>query len=164
MGVAGAGGGGGILGRGEGKEEDARRSEIKEEEESTGRHSANAHDSDPAAIIDQSSSPGHDVSPPDAAPDGQVSLSGFDLVGQSMAGMSLEAQNQPNSNPRVLSTTNTLPSGPPPGLTDPASIEWSYLDPQGQVQGEYTLGSSNCAVINLMKYRSLPGGSDAEMV
>jgi PERQ amino acid-rich with GYF domain-containing protein len=156
VGVAGAGGGGGILARGEGKEEDARRSEIKEEEESTGHHSANAHDSDPAAII-ESSSPGPDVSPPDATPDGQVFLSGFDSVGQSMAGMSLEAQNQPNSNPRVLSTTNPFPSGPPPGLTDPASVEWSYLDPQGQVQGEYTSRSSNRAVINLIKYRSLPG-------
>ena len=29
--------------------------------------------------------------------------------------------------------------GPPPGLTDLASVEWSYLDPQGQIQGGYLL-------------------------
>ncbi|KAI9572769.1 hypothetical protein HD554DRAFT_2285310 [Boletus coccyginus] len=132
--VAGAGGGGGILARGE---EDARRSEIKEEEENMGHHSADAHDSDPAAVIDQSSSPGPDVSPSDMTSEGQVSLSRLESVDQGIAGMSLETQNLPNSNPRILSTTNPHPSGPPPGLTDPASIEWSYLDPQGQVQGPF---------------------------
>lgn len=35
--------------------------------------------------------------------------------------------------------------GPPPGFTDLASIEWSYLDPQGQTQGESQLRHrSNC--------------------
>ncbi|KAF8559289.1 hypothetical protein OG21DRAFT_1480668 [Imleria badia] len=132
-GVAGAGGG--ILARGEGKEEDGRHSEIKEEEES-GHHSANAHDSDPSAVIHQSSSPGPDILS-DATPDGQVSSSGLDSVRQSMAGMSLEVQNQHDAIPRILTTTNPLPSPPPSGLTDPASIEWSYLDPQGQVQGPF---------------------------
>lgn len=141
-----------MLARGEGKEEDARHSEIKEEEESTGHHSANTHDSNSSVVVDQSSSPGSDVSP-DTTPDGQVSLSGFESVGQSMASMSLEA---PNSNSRVLSTINPPPSGPPPGLTDPTSIEWSYLDPQGQVQGEHTLMLSNCTVIDPIKCRSLP--------
>lgn len=143
--MGGAGGGGGILARGE---EDARRSEIKEEEENMGHHLADAHDSDPAAVINQSSSPGPDVSPSDMTSEGQVSLSRLESVNQGIAGMSLETQNLPNSNSRILSTTNPHPSGPPPGLTDPASIEWSYLDPQGQVQGEYTLGSRNRAVIN----------------
>lgn len=153
-GVTGAGGG--MLARGEGKEDDARRSEIKEKEESTGHHSPNTHDSDPAAVVGRSSSPGPDIFPSDSTSAGQVSSSELDSVGQSMAGMSLEAQNQPNSNPRVLPTINPLPSGPPPGLTDPASIEWSYLDPQGQVQGEYSLRSSNRTVIDLIQYRSLP--------
>ncbi|KAG8219990.1 hypothetical protein J3R82DRAFT_997 [Butyriboletus roseoflavus] len=127
--------GGGMVAR-DGKEEDARRSEIKEEEETIGHHSANTHDSNSAAVVDQSSSLGPDVSP-DATPDSQVSCSGFESVGQSMASMSLDAQNQPNSNSRALPTINSLPSGPPPGLNDPASIEWSYLDPQGQVQGPF---------------------------
>ena len=144
------------IARGESKEEDARRSEIKEEEESAGHHSPNVHDSDPAAITDLSSSPGPDVSPSDATPDDRVSSLGFNSVGQSMAGLNLEVQNQPNPNPQVLSTINPLPSAPPPGLTDLASIEWSYLDPQGQIQGEYAVGSSNRTVINSIKYRSLP--------
>lgn len=28
--------------------------------------------------------------------------------------------------------------GPPPGILDLASVEWSYLDPQGQIQGRYS--------------------------
>lgn len=143
-----AGTGSGTLARGEGKEEDALRSEIKEEE-SRGYHSANTHDSDSAAVVDRLSSPGPDVFPSDATPDSQLSSLELDSVGQSMAGMSYEARNRPNSNPRVLPTINTLPSGPP-GLTDPASIEWSYLDPQGQVQGEQTSRSSNRNVIDLI--------------
>ena len=134
--------GGGMTAQ-EGKEEDARRSGIKEEEESAGHHSLDAHNSDPAAGTDISSSPGPDVSPSDATPDGQVSSLRFDSLGQSMTGLSLEAQNQCNSNPQVSSTMHPLPSGTPPGLTDSASIEWSYLDPQGQVQGKYALRTSN---------------------
>lgn len=34
---------------------------------------------------------------------------------------------QPQPDPAV--------AGPPPGLPDPAGIEWSYLDPQGNIQG-----------------------------
>ena len=29
------------------------------------------------------------------------------------------------------------PAGPPPGIVDLSTVEWSYLDPQGQVQGGY---------------------------
>lgn len=29
------------------------------------------------------------------------------------------------------------PTGPPPGIVDLSTIEWSYLDPQGQVQGPF---------------------------
>ena len=129
-----SGGGGSMIARGDGKEEDTRRSEIKEEDESVGRHSPNAHDSDPAAVTDLSPSPGPDSSDPTL--DGQVSSMDFNSVGRSMAGMSLEEQNQPDSDLQILSTINPIPSGPPPGLTDPASIDWSYLDPQGQVQGK----------------------------
>lgn len=28
-------------------------------------------------------------------------------------------------------------TGPPPGISDPSSVQWSYLDPQGQVQGPF---------------------------
>lgn len=30
-------------------------------------------------------------------------------------------------------------NGPPPGIPDLASIEWSYKDPSGQIQGTYTV-------------------------
>ncbi|CAL1696731.1 unnamed protein product [Somion occarium] len=32
---------------------------------------------------------------------------------------------------------SNVPSGPPPGIVDLASVEWSYLDPQGQIQGPF---------------------------
>ncbi|KII94435.1 hypothetical protein PLICRDRAFT_695434 [Plicaturopsis crispa FD-325 SS-3] len=42
------------------------------------------------------------------------------------------------SSPITASTNGSGPdAGPPPGLPDLASIEWSYLDPQGQVQGPF---------------------------
>ncbi|KAJ6519369.1 hypothetical protein C8R45DRAFT_951225 [Mycena sanguinolenta] len=30
-----------------------------------------------------------------------------------------------------------VPNGPPPGIRDLASVQWSYLDPQGQLQGPF---------------------------
>lgn len=43
-----------------------------------------------------------------------------------------------NSHSNGQPTPDPITSGPPPGLMDLTSVEWSYLDPQGQVQGEYT--------------------------
>ncbi|KAJ6604179.1 hypothetical protein DFH09DRAFT_300736 [Mycena vulgaris] len=34
-------------------------------------------------------------------------------------------------------TGTTAPNGPPPGILDLASVQWSYLDPQGQLQGPF---------------------------
>ncbi|KAJ7225976.1 hypothetical protein GGX14DRAFT_642192, partial [Mycena pura] len=34
-------------------------------------------------------------------------------------------------------TEPIVPPGPPPGIQDPASVQWSYLDPQGQLQGPF---------------------------
>ncbi|KAG9314550.1 hypothetical protein JVU11DRAFT_5350 [Chiua virens] len=131
------GAGGGVLARGDGREEDARRSEIKEEEESGGHHSSYTRDSDAAVVTDRSSSPGPGTFQSDVIQNNQVSSSEFNPLDQSMASMSLEGRNETNSNARISPTTNPLPLRPPPGLTDPASIEWSYLDPQGQVQGPF---------------------------
>ncbi len=36
-------------------------------------------------------------------------------------------------------TPDPITSGPPPGLVDLASVEWSYLDPQGKMQGRCTM-------------------------
>ncbi|KAJ7480189.1 hypothetical protein B0H11DRAFT_2280849 [Mycena galericulata] len=32
---------------------------------------------------------------------------------------------------------STVPNGPPPGIRDLAAVQWSYLDPQGQLQGPF---------------------------
>ncbi|KAF9229531.1 hypothetical protein BS17DRAFT_743706 [Gyrodon lividus] len=130
------GAGGGTLTRGEGKEGEPRRSEIKEEEEGLDPNASSVHDRHSTAVTERSSSPGPDAPPPDATADGQPP-SGTDSVTQSIAGMTLEEQNQPDSSPQIAPTMNPPASGPPPGLVDPASIEWSYLDPQGQVQGPF---------------------------
>lgn len=43
---------------------------------------------------------------------------------------------QPSASPESATSPPTVVgNGPPPGLPDLAGIEWSYLDPQGQVQG-----------------------------
>ncbi|KAJ6626887.1 hypothetical protein B0H10DRAFT_463165 [Mycena sp. CBHHK59/15] len=34
-------------------------------------------------------------------------------------------------------TTTVAPNGPPPGIRDLAGVQWSYLDPQGQLQGPF---------------------------
>lgn len=52
-----------------------------------------------------------------------------------------------------------LAAGPPPGLPDPASIEWSYLDPQGNVQGHslyFFLGSNHSFAISCRQVPSVP--------
>jgi PERQ amino acid-rich with GYF domain-containing protein len=44
-------------------------------------------------------------------------------------------QNATSSTPIQINTDAAV-SGPPPGLMDPSLMEWSYLDPQGVVQGQ----------------------------
>lgn len=62
-----------------------------------------------------------------------------DSLSTSVSSLSLGARTR--STDRIgLATADNVPSGPPPGITDPTTIEWSYLDPQGQVQGETVLG------------------------
>lgn len=55
-------------------------------------------------------------------------------VSNGVAGLNLGA----NPDSASVEATGGLPSKPP-GLTDLANIEWSYLDPQGNVQGGYML-------------------------
>ncbi|KAI0762078.1 hypothetical protein BC629DRAFT_986405 [Irpex lacteus] len=49
--------------------------------------------------------------------------------------LSLDSGSQ--NSPQIPPTTTNVPPGPPPGLSDPATMEWTYLDPQGQVQGPF---------------------------
>ncbi|KAJ7139677.1 hypothetical protein C8R44DRAFT_309565 [Mycena epipterygia] len=85
--------------------------EIREEDEDA------SLDSGSNAIhpeIPQTASPSHD--PPKAGEEASYSphvQNGSDLVG------------------------TTAPNGPPPGIRDLASVQWSYLDPQGQLQGPF---------------------------
>lgn len=60
--------------------------------------------------------------------------------------------NTPHNHPDPLS------AGPPPGLPDPASIEWSYLDPQGNIQGHclcFFLGSTHSFIASYRQVLSV---------
>ena len=74
-------------------------------------------------------------SPDIIPPPGNVpsSAPASDPVVQGVADMSLGEPDNHNLDQRA-STANSPVTGPP-GFADPASIEWSYLDPQGQEQG-----------------------------
>ncbi len=55
---------------------------------------------------------------------------------------------------------------PPPGLADLSNVEWSYLDPQGQLQGGYSLKiafdrlpHAVCDIQDLSKQTSCSGGT-----
>ncbi|EGO02779.1 hypothetical protein SERLA73DRAFT_119817 [Serpula lacrymans var. lacrymans S7.3] len=56
-----------------------------------------------------------------------------------VANMSLNNNNNVQAGQQIASgmTTSISPAGPPPGLPDVSTVEWSYLDPQGQVQGPF---------------------------
>jgi len=58
-----------------------------------------------------------------------------------IAQLSVEPTSQQSMSSSPASNPATL--GPPPGITDLASVEWSYLDPQGQVQGKLSLINSH---------------------
>ncbi|KAI9059585.1 hypothetical protein FKP32DRAFT_1668552 [Trametes sanguinea] len=64
------------------------------------------------------------------AGDANVSTAANQLDGQ-LSKLSINGQPETNPQPAVDA------SKPPPGLGDLASIEWSYLDPQGNVQGPF---------------------------
>lgn len=54
-------------------------------------------------------------------------------------------------------------TGPPPGISDPSSVQWSYLDPQGQVQGTLDIKPyAFCSLLNEL-CRAIPCGYHAEM-
>jgi PERQ amino acid-rich with GYF domain-containing protein len=64
-------------------------------------------------------------------------------VDASLAEVSTKTQNlavEPASNHSVEDSPASIPPiGPLPGILDLASVEWSYLDPQGHVQGSTTV-------------------------
>ena len=62
--------------------------------------------------------------------------------------LNTRVQNQGAAGGVVGTPVEQTPAGPPPGIMDVNSIEWQYLDPQGQIQGacatiDVRLGSLN---------------------
>ncbi|KAK7041951.1 kinesin-like protein [Paramarasmius palmivorus] len=70
--------------------------------------------------------------PPANTDAGGIALQRPEAIDTGMAHLSLDnnAQSATNS-PSVAGV------GPPPGITDLANIEWSYVDPQGHIQGPF---------------------------
>ncbi|EEB88143.1 hypothetical protein MPER_14184, partial [Moniliophthora perniciosa FA553] len=62
-----------------------------------------------------------------------MALQGSENIDTGMAHLSVE----PNSSQSATNSPGVAAAPPPPGLADLGSIEWSYLDPQGQVQGPF---------------------------
>ncbi|KAI0090042.1 hypothetical protein BDY19DRAFT_942078 [Irpex rosettiformis] len=60
------------------------------------------------------------------------------IISSGVSNLSLDpaTQNAGNS-PLVPPNMANISPGPPPGLPDPSTMEWSYLDPQGQIQGPF---------------------------
>jgi PERQ amino acid-rich with GYF domain-containing protein len=128
-----------LRGDGDGEPQSASRLKIDEEEEEHHRHSGSTPD--PVGQDASSQNLGH---PPGDSPQGvepsinnDVPLSSvngnesptscaFHSATQPVPADVVTVQSSPNSAPM---TTAPLP------VANPASIEWSYLDPQGQVQG-----------------------------
>lgn len=123
--------------RPEGREEDVKGPNIKEVEENTSLAENTTLQPDLSGASQQLS-PIPDALPPDTTTDSpnQRSSSNADSVARRMAGMNLGQNERTNANFHPNPVADGLATGPPPGL-DPASIEWSYLDPQGQVQGPF---------------------------
>ncbi|KAG1866280.1 hypothetical protein C8R48DRAFT_747549 [Suillus tomentosus] len=122
--------------RPESREEDSKGHNIKEDEEEQHPVQNTALQPSPSAASQLSAIP--DALPPDTtsnSPSPRSALSA-DSVAHRMTGMSLSETERTNANFHPNPVADSLTTGPPPGL-DPASIEWSYLDPQGQVQGPF---------------------------
>ena len=73
----------------------------------------------------------------DAGPSG-VANNGVGQPDVLQASSSMSSTNEPPLSQSAASAdsiaSSATPSGPPPGL-DLGTVEWSYLDPQGQIQG-----------------------------
>ncbi|KAJ7655269.1 hypothetical protein DFH06DRAFT_496661 [Mycena polygramma] len=100
------------------RDAEARGPEIREEDEDPNPNSGGK--SVPHEIPQATASPSPDPPPP--APQPKTG----DRVSQSP-----QVQNGSGLGGSVV------PNGPPPGILDLASVQWSYLDPQGQLQGPF---------------------------
>ncbi|KAI6045024.1 hypothetical protein EDC04DRAFT_187479 [Pisolithus marmoratus] len=117
--------------RPEGKDADSRQLNIKEEEAHV---PLDVDEKDSSGTNQQISLASLDGSQVVSADDSQPSTSVFGSV---ITDVNLGEPNNLDVNLQITTATSTLVTCPPPGLSDPASVEWSYLDPQGQVQGPF---------------------------
>lgn len=138
--------GGGLSARDDDKDEVPRRSDTKEE----GIPISDRPRTSPTGTNQQPSSGSPDIPSPG---NGSPSALSSDSMVQGLTDMSVGEPNNPNPDQQT-SAINPPVTGPPPGLADPASIEWSYLDPQGQEQGQ-----SSCLNTLNMLQRLLQGRS-----
>ncbi|KAL4068250.1 hypothetical protein V8B97DRAFT_876507 [Scleroderma yunnanense] len=120
---------GGSPAREDEKDEALGRTDIKEEDNPT----SDLHGASPTSTSQQPSLKSPDIPSPDNDPSSALTS---DSVTRGIADMSV---GEPNSLDQDQQSSTVVPvvTGPPPGLTDPSSIEWSYLDPQGQEQGPF---------------------------
>ncbi|KAG2149771.1 hypothetical protein BD769DRAFT_1408297 [Suillus cothurnatus] len=121
--------------RPESREEDTKGHNIKEVEE---EHPVQNTALQPSTSGASQLSPIPDSLPPTTTSNSpsQQSAPSADSVAHGMTGMSLGENERANANFHLNPVVDSVTTGPPPGL-DPASVEWSYLDPQGQVQGPF---------------------------
>lgn len=119
--------------RPEGKDVESRHSNIKEEEVHV---PLDIGEDEKSRTDQQLSSVGPDGSQTVSVDDSQQPTSVPDSVVQDVADMNLGEQSHLDMNLRITTATSAPVTGPS-GLPDPASVEWSYLDPQGQVQGPF---------------------------
>ncbi|KAG1716323.1 hypothetical protein ID866_807 [Astraeus odoratus] len=119
------------------KDDGPRQSDIKEEAVEEGiRRTSDVHEVDSPGTAQHPSSADLDAPPPDSAVNDQPSAATSDLVVQGIADMTLLEPNNPDLDQQVSNADAPVTSALP-GLPDPANVEWSYLDPQGQVQGPF---------------------------
>lgn len=134
---------------GDDEPQSASRLKIDEEEEEQHHHSESIHTPDP---LGQNASSQHLNSLPGNPPKGPE-LSVIDnATSSSMNGTAGPTSSTPHSatlpvpTDGAQSSTNSTPvTAVSQPVTDPANVEWSYLDPQGHVQGAtQTLNHSSC--------------------
>ncbi|KAK0208899.1 hypothetical protein DFS33DRAFT_1459466 [Desarmillaria ectypa] len=104
---------------------DGKSSEIKEEDESAAQ--ATDRDPHPDELLPHSADD-------EATAAAGASHSQTQILDASVAQMSLGNDNRHSSS---ASPANSSAGYPPPGLADVSNVEWSYLDPQGQIQGPF---------------------------
>lgn len=112
--------------------------EIKEEEEPQGGGWGHAAQNGDLNVHNHQAADDRMHSATVDVPDGLPSEAR--VIDRDIANHSLGDQGFAGQVPTTPSSSHTNPdtanAGPPPGIADVASVEWSYLDPQGQVQGK----------------------------